>query len=251
MKMTGANNPIPMFIATQTANSVAGGGGEDNVPKTGRGSYEPNFKVEFEGGEKGLEDAVAAATSGTGTIRLGHADKMPSLIEEIFVTLPNYSGSLQARNGGFLVEARIVPAPGAALHTNFSHYAPEFKVQDAKMKGKGIWKAELAKPSNTTLYERIGINLANAGWPNQNSVDGLMLYVSYLAEPVCTGGSPKLMHSINSLYASPANEGMTHQAAKDVMAAFAMALERTVNSAYACAGQHSPKMTLVLEPKQI
>lgn len=217
----------------------------NKLPFRGKGSYEPNFKVKFESWDEGLDELVAAPLSG-GTIRLAHADNMRSPIEEICVTIPNHSNgySLEAGNGNFRVQALIRPTPGTALAVDLSHYSPEFK-SELRKKG-GDWKAVLVKPSSNALYNRVFVNLANSGWLSFGRMyqeNELVLYADYVVvHPYAKS---------NVMYTSPADGSLNRQAARDMMAAFATALEKTLNSAYAFAGKHSPKMTLELKPQKI
>ncbi len=178
---------------------------------TGRGGYEPNFKVGFGSGQEGLDGIVALATSQqSGTFVLGES-KLPEPAAKLQVYLkPGHYST--AGDAGYILEARIAPVARQKLGVEPSSFNTEFNVS------KVIEDVYYLYVPLLPSYVHIDVKTSPPG--NQGGIE-LSNFVAY-------------------------GNKLTVPQVKDALTAFAKALEIAVNSVYNHAVKPSPKLTLSL-----
>jgi len=181
----------------------------NKLPIPGRRSYEPNFKVRFKNGKKGLDEIVEQATSRQpGTFVLGET-KMDGPLEEVKVLLEPGKGSVAA----YRLTALLVSSGKEMPRINPSHLSG-FRVDKGGNNDICPYFLHSQQLPSSIVYSRAltsGLNFAMS------------------------------MHN-DVVYGNR----LTSNQVKDAVATFAKALEGTVNSVYNCNRKASPNKTLTL-----
>ncbi len=185
----------------------------NKLPMFGNGNYEPNFKVEFQSGQQGLEDVVALATSQrSGTFVLAEAELPgPAAKLQVYLKPGFYS---MGGDAGYKLEARLAPSPNQKLKLDIGAFGTDF---NARKIIDDVY--HLTSPHLLPSYAHIGVTTSPAG--NEGGIE-ISSFVAY-------------------------GNKLTPKEVNDAVTAFAKALEIAVNSVYQSARKPSPKLILTLE----
>ncbi|MBI2143767.1 hypothetical protein HYU17_01280 [Candidatus Woesearchaeota archaeon] len=162
------------------------------LPRIGKGSYQPDFKVEFMDGQQGLDELVALATITNlrGRFVVGEM-KAPELAEPLATVQVYLKPNIPLLSGGtgYALEAAIAPCTGRKLKVASPDFGKDFEVRDAKSKNYMIQTYVLCfhlLPNYNPIELRVN-------WPaNEKGID---LYHLVKCEAMLTKGELLLAYA--------------------------------------------------------